>query len=327
MGLRAGSAVGGSSSKRGQEGAQDDDAKARVAKKSAPASKKARCAESRRRQRPKNRHAKKPAVAATGLTGIEAAVYFYIDASGIVTHPGKDDDLFGNDLDAAPLETIPLAVSQGRLPASVCLRGLVLVLLLLLWGSIPLFDLPSVTSSGCVLTASVSAHQTRSRVDYSLEERDYLIRTVAFEAAHEPERGRAAVAHVVLNRKQSARWANSIKAVVTQPWQFEPWMTRRQEVTSLSADDPRYQNAAKVVDAVLAGQISDPTAGATHFLNEMLVRERNGGSLPSWAKGDGLSIGSHTFYAPTAIRNSSSDTSPFSTIVSAIFFARPQKSC
>jgi hypothetical protein len=325
MAVRAGSAVGGSSSKL-QEGAQNDDAKARVAKKSAPASKKAR-AESPRRQRPKKRHAKKLAGAATGLTGIGAAVYFYVDASGIVSHPGKDDDLFGNALDTAPLERTPPAASQSRLPANVRLRGLVLVLLLVLWGSIPLFDLPSGTRNGCVLTASVSTHQTRSRLDYSLEERDYLIRTVAFEAAHEPEQGRAAVAHVILNRKQSAKWADSIKAVVTQPWQFEPWMTRRQEVESLSADDPRYHNAAKVVDAVLAGQIADPTAGATHFLNARLVRERNGGSLPSWAQGDGLSIASHTLYAPAAIRNSSSDTASLSTIVSAIFFAGPQRSC
>jgi hypothetical protein len=66
----------------------------------------------------------------------------------------------------------------------------------------------------------------------------------------------------------------------------------------LSSDDPRYQNAAQIADAVLTGQIPDPTAGATHFLNPTIVRKRRGGSLPEWARGEGQPIGRHTFYAP-----------------------------
>jgi spore germination cell wall hydrolase CwlJ-like protein len=58
-------------------------------------------------------------------------------------------------------------------------------------------------------------------------ERDYLIRTIVFEAAGETEVGKVAVAHVVLNRKTRGRWGDTIKAVVTSPAQFEPWMTRR----------------------------------------------------------------------------------------------------
>ena len=133
---------------------------------------------------------------------------------------------------------------------------------------------------------------------YTLEERDYLIRTVAFEAAHETNRGKAAVAHVILNRRRSGRWGSTIKDVVTRPWQFEPWMTRRKEMEELSPNDPRYQTVARIADAVLAGQIPDPTAGATHFLNPKVVRGRRGGSLPSWASGEGVSIGSHAFYSP-----------------------------
>ena len=44
----------------------------------------------------------------------------------------------------------------------------------------------------------ISAHDT--------EDRDYLIRTIAFEASEEPEEGKAAVAHVILNRERSGRW-------------------------------------------------------------------------------------------------------------------------
>ena len=130
------------------------------------------------------------------------------------------------------------------------------------------------------------------------EERDYLIKTIAFEAPDEFDEGKAAVAHVILNRTRNGRWGDNIKDVVTRPWQFEPWMTRRKEMEKLSPHDPRYQNAARIADAVLTGQMPDPTAGATHFLNPTVVRQRRDGSLPSWARGEGQPIGRHTFYSP-----------------------------
>lgn len=136
---------------------------------------------------------------------------------------------------------------------------------------------------------------------YNLEDRDYLIRTIAFEAGHEPALGKAAVAHVVLNRKNSGRWGQTIRKIVTQPWQFEPWMTKRDEIQKLSPNDPLYRMAARIADRVLDGDIPDPTAGATHFLNEKIVRQRRGG-LPRWALGEGLVIGKHTFYWPDDTR-------------------------
>ena len=144
----------------------------------------------------------------------------------------------------------------------------------------PLPDLPQATST------------------YQPEDRDYLIRTIAFEAGEESDEGKAAVAHVVLNRERSGRWGDSIKKVVTRPWQFEPWMTKRKQMAALSPSDPRYRDAARIADAVLSGQIPDPTAGATHFLNPTVVRKRRGGDLPKWARGEGQPIGRHTFYAP-----------------------------
>jgi N-acetylmuramoyl-L-alanine amidase len=134
---------------------------------------------------------------------------------------------------------------------------------------------------------------------YDAEERDYLIRTIVFEATGEPEVGKAAVAFVVLNRERSGRWGDNIEEVVTQPWQFEPWMTKRRQIEKLSRQDPRYQSAARIADIVLGGQMPDPTAGATHFLNPVIVRQRRGGSLPSWARGEGKPIGRHTFYSPS----------------------------
>ena len=49
-----------------------------------------------------------------------------------------------------------------------------------------------------------SAHQQNLREaipSYDAEERDYLIRTIAFEASGEPEEGKAAVAHVIPQSK------------------------------------------------------------------------------------------------------------------------------
>ena len=131
-----------------------------------------------------------------------------------------------------------------------------------------------------------------------VNERDYLIRTIAFEASGETEIGKIAVAYTVLNRQRHGRWGDTIKAVVTSPGQFEPWMTRRKEIEGLSPDDPRYQRATIIADAVLSGRTPDPTAGATHFLNPVIVLERRGGSLPLWARGEGRTIGRHTFYLP-----------------------------
>lgn len=141
------------------------------------------------------------------------------------------------------------------------------------------------------------SQQAHTALDHG-SERDYLIRTIVFEASGETEIGKAAVAYVILNRKRNGSWGDRIRDVVTHPRQFEPWMTRKDEIEKLSPNDPRYLDAAKIANAVLAGLIPDPTAGATHFLNPVVVRQRRGGSLPSWADGDGQPIGRHVFYSP-----------------------------
>jgi spore germination cell wall hydrolase CwlJ-like protein len=189
-------------------------------------------------------------------------------------------------------------------------RVLVIVSLTFLGGATPPFDTP--TSPARCLSSPAPQRMAEYTTEYARpilprpkplpkydsEARDYLIRTLVFEAADEPDAGKAAVVHVILNRLRSARWGDTVKTVVTQPWQFEPWMTRRKEIQRLSVDDPRYRDAARITDAVLAGIIPDPTNGATHFLNPEIVRKRRGGSLPAWARGEGQSIGRHTFYAP-----------------------------
>lgn len=177
----------------------------------------------------------------------------------------------------------------------------------------------------CLPLASVEAAEIKSALtagiipNYDAEDRDYMIRTIVFEAADEPEEGKIAVAYVILNRIKSGGWGDSIKDVVTSPWQFEPWMTRREEMEKLSPDAPSYKNAAQIADAVLAGQVPDPTAGAMYFLNPTVVRERRGGSLPSWAQGEGQPIGNHTFYRPdegVMLERAALSTGPLATSLS-----------
>jgi spore germination cell wall hydrolase CwlJ-like protein len=160
---------------------------------------------------------------------------------------------------------------------------------------------PSPISSGSAKSAGAEVPLTElgeAVPSYNAEDRDYLVRTIVFEASEESDEGKAAVAHVILNRIRNGGWGDNIEDVVTNPWQFEPWMTKREQIQNLSPDDPRYRSAAEIADAVLNGEGPDPTAGATHFLNPTVVRDRRGGSLPSWARAEGQPIGRHTFYQP-----------------------------
>src|SRR6185437_11694794 len=133
---------------------------------------------------------------------------------------------------------------------------------------------------------------------YSQQDRDYLIRTVIGEAANQPPEGQAAVAYSVLNRVNDGGYGSTPTQVVLAPSQYEPWSTRSKELMAIPTNSNIYNDVGKIVDGVISGQIKDPTGGATHFLNEDIVRQRRGGSLPSWAQGQGVRIGQHTFFQP-----------------------------
>jgi hypothetical protein len=227
-----------------------------------------------------------------------------------------------------------LAIQEGR----VGFKRLPLALALILGiglAALHELDVPVRCAAPASLQASKLAALNRAAIgsshtplSYTLEERDYLIRTMAFEAPGEPDMGKAAVAHVILNRKNSHGWGDTVKDVVMKPWQFEPWMTKRRDMEKLSPDDPRYRRAGRIADAVLAGDVPDPTAGATHFLNPTVVRQRRGGSLPSWARGDKVSIGRHTFYSSDEDYTGQRWAGlSFDGMLSAIFPSRPPASC
>lgn len=130
--------------------------------------------------------------------------------------------------------------------------------------------------------------------------RQYLIRTMLGEAANQSDEGMAGVAHVILNRAKDDRWGNDVRSVVLAKNQFEPWNdpAAKKRMLGYRTDSEEYQRAARIADGVLSGDIADMTGGADHFLNADIVRQRRGGSLPSWAEqmwDTRQVIGDHTF--------------------------------
>lgn len=128
-------------------------------------------------------------------------------------------------------------------------------------------------------------------------DRDYMIRTIMGEAANQPDEGVAAVGHVIMNRVKKG-YGKTPTEVVFAPNQFEPWSTRKKELLGYSGEEPEYKRVGSIVDGIISNKIKDPTNGATHFLQEDIVRKRRGGGLPDWAQGQGVKIGDHTFHYP-----------------------------
>ncbi|MPL92148.1 hypothetical protein SDC9_38245 [bioreactor metagenome] len=102
----------------------------------------------------------------------------------------------------------------------------------------------------------------------SAEERDTVIRTVIGEAANQGNAGMAAVALVIRNRADDARFPDAVGQVSLQPKQFSAWNadgSGNSLVNKYRPGDPAYERAAYVVDVVMAGLVPDFTGGATHY--------------------------------------------------------------
>ncbi len=101
-------------------------------------------------------------------------------------------------------------------------------------------------------------------------DRDIAIRTMIGEAAGESIVGQAAVAHVLANRSRDKRWGGTISDVALAPKQFSAWNSGaggNHLVNKYKPGDITYERMGKIYDAVMAGQIKDPTGGATHYFS------------------------------------------------------------
>lgn len=127
---------------------------------------------------------------------------------------------------------------------------------------------------------------------------DMIVRTVMGEAGDQSDTGKAALAHVILNRVRSGQYGDTASQVVTAPGQFEPWQTRSKELSSYSPKSKDYQTTKAIVDDVVSGKTEDPTGGATHFYSPSAQRAL-GRNPPDWSRSTPTAqIGGHNFYAP-----------------------------
>jgi N-acetylmuramoyl-L-alanine amidase len=138
-------------------------------------------------------------------------------------------------------------------------------------------------------------------VSESPEAIDVLARTMWGEARGEREGGMAAVAHVVLNRRDAGRWwGSTVEAVCHKPFQFSCWNegdANRGKLLTVNVGNAEFALAMRTAKALLAmlptdRARADTTNGATHYHVRGLT------PLPNWARGKQpcQQLGRHVFY-------------------------------
>ena len=134
----------------------------------------------------------------------------------------------------------------------------------------------------------------------AFQDLETLARTIWGEARGEPQAGKVAVAHVILNRRRSGRWYGgaTIEEVCRRPYQFSCWNENDPNLSkmqSVDLNDGPLRLCVLVALEAIAGTTSDPTKGATHYhASDMLP--------PPWAATGTLvaEIGRHLFYRDVA---------------------------
>lgn len=99
---------------------------------------------------------------------------------------------------------------------------------------------------------------------------DVATRTLVGEASDQSLEGQVSVAWVMRNRalwQPRAFWGSTITAVCQYPKQFSCWNggENTDRIKSMPTADQQYQKALVVIRSVMAGQIPDPTCGATTY--------------------------------------------------------------
>jgi N-acetylmuramoyl-L-alanine amidase len=125
---------------------------------------------------------------------------------------------------------------------------------------------------------------------------DILARTIWGESRGEPEAGKVAVTAVICNRAQAqkAQWGLTVEQVCQKPKQFSCWNTQDpnfQQLNDVGPDDAIFASCLSLARRALAGQIADPTQGATYYCNLNVVK-------PNWAANmqQTVVIRNHTFF-------------------------------
>lgn len=120
-----------------------------------------------------------------------------------------------------------------------------------------------------------------------------LALTIYYEARGEPEQGKLAVGHVVMNRTRSTLFPASVCDVVQQggeqrhQCQFSWWCDG---LSDRPRDKAALRQSLQLAQAIYYGCRPDPTRGALWF--------HSTGVKPAWSRtsGPGKRIGRHVFY-------------------------------
>ena len=140
----------------------------------------------------------------------------------------------------------------------------------------------------------------------SLDDITILALTIFGEARGQSNAGREAVANVILNRldlRESGigprNWGNTLQDVCLAPLQFSAWNEgdpNRAKMLALAFGDAKpdkaYNECRALAGRMLAGQLSDNTNSADHYLVSSIANRTK------WAKGKKpvAVIGAHSFY-------------------------------
>lgn len=132
------------------------------------------------------------------------------------------------------------------------------------------------------------------------KDRDILARTLWGEARGESLAGQIAVAWTIRNRvsdgKAKSWWGEGYTGVCQAPYQFSCWNKNDSNFAYLSGVKPipfrEFAQSQIAADQVIAGKVSDPTGGATHYYATTMAKS------PDWAAKakQTLKLGHHVFF-------------------------------
>ncbi|KPN92467.1 cell wall hydrolase [Pseudomonas nunensis] len=132
------------------------------------------------------------------------------------------------------------------------------------------------------------------------KDRDIFARTLWGEARGEGLAGQIAVAWAIRNRVDDGRtkswWGEGYAGVCQAPYQFSCWNNGDPNFDYLSGAKPiptrEFALAQIAADEVIAGNVPDPTDGATHYYAIAMPE------APAWATKakQTLMLGGHVFF-------------------------------
>jgi len=125
---------------------------------------------------------------------------------------------------------------------------------------------------------------------------EIMARTIWGEARGEPYNGQVAVGDVIMNRtRHPKRWANTVRGVCRQKWQFATWLdhdavhaANKRKMLDVTLEDESLRRAVR---ACLDAYDDDITEGSDHYYADTI-------EPPPWTKNMTFTrkIGHHLFF-------------------------------